>query len=105
MDMRDLKRVEVAARIRIAFEHGPWSVPSQLGSGKYRVTLKPGENSWTCEDFILHQQPCKHIHAARLVQERDHGGRAPSLDREVMPKPPTYGQNWPAYNKAYMMEK
>jgi transposase len=105
MDMRELRGMEIAARCRITFADGAWLVPSQSSSGKYRVVLKPGEDSCTCEDFILHQQPCKHIHAARLVQERDHGGKAPAMDMEVIPKRPTYRQNWPAYNKAQMTEK
>ncbi len=95
MDMRELKGLEIAARSRLTFEGGAWSVPSQSGNGKYRVTLKP--DSCACDDFQLRQQPCKHTHAARLVQERDHGGRALALDLEVVPERPTYRQNWPAY--------
>ena len=69
------------------------------------MVLAPGPVACTCEDFSLTGQPCKHVHAARLVQERDHGGRAPALDIEVVPKKPTYRQNWPAYNKAQITEK
>src|SRR5437868_10283732 len=92
MDMRELKGLEIAARNRLGFKGGVWSVPSQSGNGKYRVTLAP--DSCECEDFQLHQQPCKHVHAARLVQERDHGGKAPAIDIEAVPKRPTYKQNW-----------
>src|SRR5258707_61404 len=104
MDMRELKGLEIAARSKLAFADGAWLVPSQASpSTKYRVTLKP--ISCACDDFQLRQQPCKHVHAARLVQERDHGGMAPAMDMAVVPVRPTYKQNWPAYNKAQMIEK
>jgi transposase len=103
MDMRELKGLEIAARCQIAFVGGFWQVPSQSGSGKYRVTLNPA--SCTCEDFTLRQQPCKHVHAARLTCERDHGGKPPAIDTDVVPKKPTYAQVWPAYNEAQAHEK
>jgi transposase len=104
MDMRALKGLEIAARAKLTFADGAWLVPSQASpSSKYRVTLAPA--SCTCEDFNLRQQPCKHVHAARLVCERDHGGKAPTIDSGVIPVRPTYRQNWPAYNKAQHEEK
>jgi transposase len=103
MDMRELKGLELAARAKIAFQGGAWVIPSQSGNGKYRVTLKP--ESCECEDFALRQRVCKHIHAARLVQERDHGGQAPAIDTDTLPKKPTYKQNWPAYDLAQTTEK
>jgi transposase len=54
----------------------------------------------------LRQQPCKHIIAARLVCERDHGGKAPELIVDAVPKRPTYRQlNWNLYDKAQQTEK
>src|SRR5580704_2053854 len=104
MDMRELKALEIAARSKIVFENGLWLVPSQTNASiKYRVALDPV--GCTCPDFELQQKPCKHVHAARLVLERDHGGKAPPIDTSVIPKRPTYRQNWPAYNEAQMTEK
>jgi transposase len=104
MDLRELKGLELAARCQIAFADGAWQVPSQASaSTKYRVTLSPVRCS--CEDFMLHQHPCKHVHAVRFVCERDHGGKALVLDTEVIPLRATYRQNWPAYNEAQMTEK
>src|SRR6266540_3897661 len=104
MDMRELKGLEIAARSRIIFESGFWYVPSQSGSGKYKVKL--GESpSCTCEDFQLRNKPCKHVIAARIVCERDHNGKAPTIDTNVVPKRPTYKQDWPAYNLAQSTEK
>jgi transposase len=103
VDLRELKGLEIAARKCLTFKDGVWHVPSQSGSGTYKVTLVP--ESCTCEDFGLRAQACKHIIAARLVQERDHGGKAPAIDTEVLPKKKTYKQNWPAYNQAQQQEK
>jgi transposase len=105
MDMRELKGLEIAARSRIEFADGVWIVPSQTSSSKYRVTLTPTGDSCTCEDFALTQKPCKHVHAARIVRERDHGGKSPTMDTTVIPKRPTYRQDWPAYNLAQSIEK
>ena len=41
MDMRELKALELAARAKIVYDDGVWSVPSQTGGTKYRVTLSP----------------------------------------------------------------
>jgi hypothetical protein len=105
MDMRELKGLEIAARCRIGFKDGAWLVPSQSRKVTYRVILAPQGDTCTCEDFALTSKPCKHVHAARLVCERDHGGKAPAMDVDVVPKRPTYKQNWPAYNLAQSIEK
>ncbi len=104
MDLRELKGLEIAARSKITFEGGFWVVPSQSGNGTYRVTLDKAGNTCPCDDFQLHLKPCKHIHADRLVRERDHGGKSPVVV-DVVPKRPTYKQNWPAYNEAQTTEK
>jgi transposase len=104
MEMRELKALEIAARFKLVFADGAWQVPSQTSpSSKYRVTLEPA--SCTCDDFQLRQKPCKHVIAARLVQERDGGGKVIEIVTDKVPKRPTYRQNWPAYNEAQMTEK
>ncbi len=104
MDRRELKALELAARTKITFANGFWIVPSQTRpSTSYRVSL--AVPSCECEDFQLRQEPCKHIIAARLVQERHGGIPAPALDTDTLPQPPTYPQNWPAYNLAQATEK
>ncbi len=104
MDMRELKGLEIAARMRLTFEGGVWVVPSQSTNAKYRVTIG-AEPSCTCEDFQLRKLPCKHVIAARLVCERDHGGKPPLVVDNVIPSKPTYKQDWPAYTHAQMTEK
>jgi hypothetical protein len=106
MDMRELKGLELAARHKIAFRDGAWIVPSQTGKGSYRVLLGPEGDSCQCEDFLTRgSEPCKHIHAARLVRQRERGGKAPAIDTDKVPKRPTYRQNWVHYNEAQRIEK
>jgi transposase len=105
MDMRELKGLEIAARCHIGYKDGKWLVPSQSGKGKYKVLLSADGDGCECEDFQLHRVPCKHIHAARLVRERDHHGKSPVIDMDAVPKRKTYKQNWSAYNLAQMTEK
>jgi transposase len=104
MELRQLKGMELAARKRISYDGHGFSVPSQSGNGPYRVTLRPAE-SCACEDFQLRRLPCKHVFAARFVQEREFGGLAPAVDTDRLPKKPTYRQDWPAYNLAQAVEK
>jgi transposase len=104
MELRELKALELAARTRITFANGAWLVPAQTSSGAYRVTIG-SDPSCECEDFLLHNQPCKHILAARLVCSRDHGGSAPALGADAVPHKPTYKQDWPLYNEAQQTEK
>jgi hypothetical protein len=104
MELRQLKGLGLAARKRITYDGHGFSVPSQSGPDPYRVTLRPTE-SCPCEDFQLRRRPCKHIFAARFVQEREFGGHAPAVDTDQLPKKPTYKQDWPAYNLAQSVEK
>jgi transposase len=103
VDLRELKALELAARFKIEWTGQHWSVPSQSGGGTYRVTLTP--ESCECESFGLRQLACKHILAARLVCERDFGGKGPGIVVDAVPKRPTYPQNWNAYNLAQSTEK
>lgn len=103
MDLRQLKALELAARTRIVFDGDAWLVPSQTTNVKYRVRIGD-EPSCPCEDFTLHQQPCKHVLAARLVCAREFG-RPAELVADAVPKKPTYKQDWPRYNLAQTTEK
>ncbi len=105
MDMRELKALELAARANIVASDGTWRVPSQSDGGTYRVVTWPGAESCECEDFQLRQQACKHIIAARLVEEREGRRKAPPIVCDSVPKKPTYGQNWKCYDEAQTTEK
>jgi len=104
IDLRQLKALELAARTRIRFADGVSIVPSQTRSGSYRVTIG-SDPTCECDDFSLHQEPCKHILAATLVCARDYGGTAAEIPTDAVPHKPTYSQNWPIYNEAQQTEK
>src|SRR5437773_7002769 len=91
MDMRELKALELAARAKIvSTDDGTWTVPSQSTGGTYRVVTWPGAESCECEDWQLRQEPCKHIIAARLVEEREGKRQAPAIETNSVPDgPPT----------------
>lgn len=105
MNLRELKALEIAARTKLAFENGAWSVPSQSGKGTYRVVLQKEGSICTCEDWIVRQKDCKHILAARFVSARDGGTPAPPIDTDSLPAKKTYKQNWRLYNEAQITEK
>jgi hypothetical protein len=104
MDLRELKALELAARTRLTFANGSWLVPAQTHSGTYRVTIG-SEPSGDCEDFLLHQQACQHLRAARFVCARDDGGSVPAISTDAIPHQPTYPPNWPVDNEAPQTEK
>src|SRR5947209_3125722 len=105
MDTRQLKALEIAARMRITWEDGAWTVPSTSGNGKYRVVLKPEGNTCTCPDHELTGKDCKHVVAALFVAERDYGGQPLLITTDTLPEKKTYKQDWPAYNEAQITEK
>src|SRR5262245_51625328 len=81
MDTRELKALEIAARVRLVWEGKVCTVPSQSGSGEsYKVERTLYGYTCTCEDYELRRQDCKHVIAARLVWEREHGEKAPEID-------------------------
>jgi transposase len=106
MDLRELKALELAARARITYSNGYWSVPSQTSAATiYRVTIG-AEQSCECEDFLLRREACKHVLAAKFVSERAKGSVEIELDIDKVPKKPTYQQaDWSVYKMAQRSEK
>ena len=58
--------------------------PQSSPSTTYRVTIG-SQPSCEYEDFALTAKPCKHVIAARLVCERDHGGKATNIVTDEVP--------------------
>ena len=105
VDLRELKALEIAARAKITYRDGLWSVPSQTSPGtSYEVRLEQ-PISCSCEDFITRQQACKHVMACRLVLARDGLGTAPVIVTDAVPRKPTFAQDWPSYARAQKIEK
>src|SRR5712691_9024718 len=105
MNSSEAKALEIAARMRLTFKDGCWSVPSQSGNGAYSVVLKPDGNTCTCPQWELTRADCKHVLAALFVAERDYDGVALLIDTDTLPERKTYKQDWPAYNEAQATEK
>src|SRR5579871_1724662 len=55
--------------------------------------------------FALRQAPCKHVIAAKRVEEREGKRHAPPIDTDTPPAKKTHGQNWRAHNLAQTAEK
>ncbi len=103
VEPKQLKALELAARANIRFVNGFWLVPSQTSpTVTYHVTIDPP--GCECDDFALTRQPCKHVLAAQLVNEKNGGAKAPPLDTDKVPKKPTYSQDWPKYHRAQREE-
>lgn len=103
--MRELKALEIAARMRVVFADGVWLVPSQSSPGtSHRVTLGDPA-ACSCEDWATRRRDCKHVIACRLVGARDGLGAAPVIVTDAAPKRPAYKRDWPAYNRGQATEK
>jgi hypothetical protein len=105
MDMLELKALELAARAKIVWQDGAWHVPSQSAGRTYKVVTWPGAESCECEDWQLRQAVCKHILAAKLVEERDGKRSAPPIDTDTPPVKKSYPRDWAAYDEAQATEK
>lgn len=107
MDQRQQRGIVIAAMAKIVKHNGLWVVPSQTAATKsYLVNLERG--TCTCKDFEEWQQDCKHIHAARIVAQREVSEKAALQGTEAIEihtKKKTYKQVWPAYNLAQTEEK
>jgi transposase len=114
-EVRRQRGLAIAAVTRITQKYGQWIVPSQTVSRSYQVNLDPPPfvPKCTCKDYAKREQDCKHVYAVRefIAQSKGQASvQEPSPDPlEVIQKTtaprPTYKQNWPAYDKAQIMEK
>jgi transposase len=109
MDLREQRGMELAATRTIEQRAGIWIVPSQAGTGSYRVHLMPKIASCTCPDHETRGVDCKHIYAARFVMRRERNPDGSTTVTESLTltatKQTTYPQNWPAYNEAQTNEQ
>lgn len=87
-----------------------WLVPSQFGSGRYKVRPYRKTPHCTCPDHQATGRPCKHIRAVEAVMrgvrpaERDAVAETVRRVAAELPKK-IYPQMWPAYNAAQVSEK
>lgn len=108
---REQKGQQIADRYRITNQGKLWLVPSQSGKGKYKVD--PEAASCSCPDYEYTQSKCKHQFAVEFTIERERtltvteapDGTTTTTVTETETVKVTYGQVWPAYNKAQTQEK
>jgi transposase len=110
MDSRQQRGLELAATRTIRQKAGIWIVPSQAGTGTYRVHIMPKIASCTCPDFETRGVTCKHIFAVTYVMKREQNADGSttvtkSLTVTATTERTTYPQNWTAYNAAQTNEK
>jgi transposase len=109
MDLREQRGMELAATRTIEQRAGIWIVPSQAGTGSYRVHLMPKIASCTCPDHETRGMDCKHIYAARFVMRRERNADGSTTVTKSVTvtavERTTYPQNWPAYNEAQTQEQ
>lgn len=107
MDEREQKGLVIAATSKITQSDGLWVVPSQSGSGRYRVAIGNEGQFCSCPDFEKRGQACKHIHAVTLILRRESvvDANGTTTITETAAVKITYAQNWPAYNAAQCGEK
>lgn len=110
MEERQLRGLEIAAKSKI-FQHkdGSWSVPSQVGKGRYEIQMgsKP---RCSCPDYESRESKCKHIFAVEYVLERERHEDGSETITETLTvtetvQRKTYPQKWTAYNAAQTTEK
>ena len=70
---------------------GEWSVPSQSGFGRYKVSVAEGEYSCGSKDFAArHGEPCKHILAILELAKTARPCPLPPKPRKQYPQHSTY---------------
>jgi transposase len=109
MELRELRGMEIAATRTIRKRDGWWWVPSQAGTGLYRVQIAKKFATCECPDFASRGVKCKHIFAATFVLRRQQGPDGTITVPESLTvsttTQTTYPQNWAAYNQAQTNEK
>ena len=114
-EARRHRGLAIAAVTRIVPKDGYWIVPSQAGTGSYRVHLDPPDPTvpqCTCKDFETRGEPCKHVFAVRFSIDPETRPEPPAISpepdavtRQTKAPRPTYKQDWPAYNASQIHEK
>ena len=106
-EARKARGAEIAKQNRIRKAPKGYLVPSQSGQGKYAVIVDGDKPSCTCPDHELHGGPCKHIYAVQIVIQQEFDfARGTVTETVTVTKTVkrTYPQDWPAYNKAVLLD-
>src|SRR5215218_6403639 len=102
MDAREHRGLQIAATFDLRKRGDEWVVPSQSGSGTYRVRWGKPHPTCSCPDHQLRRTKCKHIRAVEIRVTREDRPDGTTVVTET--KRTTYKQSWTAYNKAQTTE-
>lgn len=107
---RQERGLVLAATRSIRQKAGLWIVPSQAGTGSYKVHVMPKVATCTCPDYETRGVTCKHIFAVTYVMKREQHADGSEIVTKTLTvtattERTTYPQNWPAYNAAQTNEK
>lgn len=103
MDQRQAKAFHIAATTRLECDDGRWTVPSQTGTGSYKVVVTAaGTWTCTCPDYEERLADCKHVMAVEVTIQRESNRQGVTYSKTVKV---TYSQDWSAYNAAQTDEK
>ncbi len=107
MEPREIKGLEIAAKLKLVRKGNTWYVPSQSNKQeKYTVALTDEKPHGTCRDYEFRNEKCKHIFAVEYTIQREQTQDGQTVITEtVKVTRQTYTQNWPAYNAAQTQEK
>ena len=109
MNPREERGLALADAAKISRNGKGWVVPSQVGTGRYNVTLDGDSPRCTCPDHELRGQKCKHIYAVQYTLEKEVSPNGETTINETVTQTETlkvtYNRNWPAYNDAQSGEK
>jgi len=110
LEPRQQRGMELAATRTIRKKGGIWIVPSQAGTGFYRVNIMPRIASCTCPDHETRKVTCKHIFAVSFVMKREQNADGSttvtkSLIVSETKERTTYPQQWSAYNEYQVQEQ
>ncbi|MBN2517424.1 MAG: SWIM zinc finger family protein [Candidatus Altiarchaeota archaeon] len=103
MDGRQQRGLEIAQKSDIRREGlNTYIVPSQYGSGTYKVDFGEFQPTCTCPDCQTRHIKCKHQYAVEyfLKFEKDKLGNMTVTQMKRV----SYPQNWSAYTKAQTSE-
>jgi transposase len=106
-ELRALKMLRGDARVaKVLGSHGEYVVPSQSGSGFYRVRV--GEDpsvseTCTCPDFEERRAPCKHIYLVRMDQRAEDDPSPSHYSHSPLAAEPPK-RNWSVYNESQTEE-
>jgi transposase len=105
---REQRGLVIAATCKIHRKGRVWICPSQSGKGKYTVSPDEAQPHCSCPDHEAWGHACKHIHAVRIVIQRemfDDGREVETRQVVLTEQRTTYPQPWRAYNAAQVNEK